>query len=115
MERPSSPSGTGLPARVSACRANRRMPVANEPASTQPLSAEDVRAVARLARLDISEDRVQQLRAELGAVLAYMDRLREVDVSGVEPMTHPNDAGARLDADEPRGASEDLSTEAFMA
>jgi aspartyl-tRNA(Asn)/glutamyl-tRNA(Gln) amidotransferase subunit C len=86
-----------------------------EPAKTHPLSADEVRAVARLARLDLSEDRIQQLRGELGAVLAYMDRLREVNVEGVEPMTHPNDAMARLDADEPRAVSETLTTEAFMA
>jgi aspartyl-tRNA(Asn)/glutamyl-tRNA(Gln) amidotransferase subunit C len=81
----------------------------------QPLSAEQVRAVARLARLELSEDRIQQLRGELGAVLAYMDALREVDVDGVEPMTHPNDALASLDEDKERTSSETLSTDAFMA
>lgn len=86
-----------------------------EHADSRTLSADQVRAVARLARLDLSEDRVQQLRAELGAVLAYMDRLREVDVSGVEPMTHPNDAMAALDDDRERETPETLGTDAFMA
>jgi aspartyl-tRNA(Asn)/glutamyl-tRNA(Gln) amidotransferase subunit C len=89
--------------------------MSGEPRQSHPLSADEVRAVARLARLDLSEDRVQQLRGELGAVLAYMDRLREVNVEGVEPMTHPNDSVARLDADRPREQSETLTPEAFMA
>jgi aspartyl-tRNA(Asn)/glutamyl-tRNA(Gln) amidotransferase subunit C len=72
-----------------------------------------VRAVAKLARLSPSEDRVQQLRGELSAVLSYMDRLREVDVSGVEPMTHPTEVGNRLDADVPSGNM--LSAETLMA
>ena len=88
--------------------------MADSPA-TPSLSAEQVRAVARLARLDLPEDRIEQLRAELGAVLAYMDRLREVDVSGVEPMTHPNDSLAQLDEDRERDKSETLTTDAFMA
>lgn len=86
-----------------------------EPPSTPSLSADEVRAVARLARLELSEGRVQQLRTELGAVLAYMDHLREVDVSGVEPMTHPNDSRGRLDDDQERARSETLGTDAFMA
>jgi aspartyl-tRNA(Asn)/glutamyl-tRNA(Gln) amidotransferase subunit C len=82
---------------------------------SRQLSAEEVRAVGRLARLDLPEDCIQQFRTELGAVLAYMDRLREVDVEGVEPMTHPNDALARPDEDREREPGETLGTDAFMA
>ena len=66
----------------------------------------------RLARLSLDGDRVEQLRGEMGAVLAYMDRLREVDVSGVEPMTHPNEVVNRLDADAPGAGM--LPMEALM-
>ena len=85
----------------------------NAPPDGRMLTAEQVRRVAKLARLSLDEDRVQQLRGELAGVLAYMDRLGEVDVSGVEPMTHPTEASNRLDQDEPAG--DVLTTESLMA
>ncbi len=87
--------------------------VPGSPSDPRVLAAEQVRAVAKLSRLAIGEDRVQQLRGELSAVLAYMDQLREVDVTGVEPMTHPTELSNRLDEDRPGGTA--ISTEAFMA
>jgi aspartyl-tRNA(Asn)/glutamyl-tRNA(Gln) amidotransferase subunit C len=77
------------------------------------LSEKDVRMVAKLARLALHDNQVQQYRAQLSGVLAYMDRLREVDVCGVEPMSHPNDMANRLDADEPRPGT--LATETLMS
>lgn len=67
------------------------------------LAAADVRKVARLARLGIGLDPavVERLRGELVAVLGHIDRLREIDCEGVEPMTRPFDASNRLDADDP--------------
>jgi len=65
---------------------------------------EDVRKVARLARLAVLEEQAQQYRGQLAAVLGYMERLREVDISGVEPMSHPtplHDQTNRLDEDDP--------------
>lgn len=90
-----------------------RLPNDGAPAGGARLTAEQVRGVAKLSRLAIGEDRVELLRGELSAVLASMDRLREVDVTGVEPMTHPTDMANRLDEDRPGGVS--ISTEAFMA
>jgi aspartyl-tRNA(Asn)/glutamyl-tRNA(Gln) amidotransferase subunit C len=47
------------------------------------------------------------------AILGYMDRLRTLDLNGVEPMSHPHDTVNRLDPDEPvPGAA--LPTEALM-
>jgi aspartyl-tRNA(Asn)/glutamyl-tRNA(Gln) amidotransferase subunit C len=65
------------------------------------LSSDEVRKVARLARLSLSEAQVEQYRAQLGAVLGYVERLKEVDVAGVEPMANVADAVNRLAADEP--------------
>jgi aspartyl-tRNA(Asn)/glutamyl-tRNA(Gln) amidotransferase subunit C len=77
------------------------------------LTADQVRTVAKLARLSLSDDRIEQLRGELSGVLTFMNRLSEVDVSGVEPMTHPTEMSNRLDEDQPGGVA--ISTEAFMA
>lgn len=52
------------------------------------VSIEDVRYIASLARLrfDDSEERV--LAEQMSQILGYMDKLRELDTSNVEPMTH---------------------------
>ncbi len=51
------------------------------------VSRDDVRKVARLARIAVSEDRLEPLAGELNGILAWIDKLNEVDVEGVEPMT----------------------------
>jgi len=51
------------------------------------VDAETVRRVAHLARIAVADDEVEQLRAELNAILAFFERLAEVDVSNAEPMT----------------------------
>ena len=48
----------------------------------------DVRYVARLARLELSEDEVTRFQAQLSDVLSYVEALRRVDVTGVEPTAH---------------------------
>jgi aspartyl-tRNA(Asn)/glutamyl-tRNA(Gln) amidotransferase subunit C len=52
------------------------------------LSREEVLHVARLARLHLTEEEVERMRAQLDAILAYVDKLRELDVEGVEPTSH---------------------------
>ncbi|MCB0718818.1 MAG: Asp-tRNA(Asn)/Glu-tRNA(Gln) amidotransferase subunit GatC [Bacteroidetes bacterium] len=52
------------------------------------ISNDQVRAVARLARLHFSDAEVEELAVELSRVLDYVDKLGEVDTSGVEPMSH---------------------------
>lgn len=46
-----------------------------------------VRRVAHLSRIAVTEDEVAHLQGELNAILAFVDELGEVDVTGVEPMT----------------------------
>lgn len=48
----------------------------------------DVRYTAQLARLDLTENEIAQFQAQLSQVLAYVEKLKAVDVSGVEPMAH---------------------------
>jgi aspartyl-tRNA(Asn)/glutamyl-tRNA(Gln) amidotransferase subunit C len=75
------------------------------------LTPQDVRKVARLARLAITDEQAEQYRASLAAVLTYMDRLRELNLDGVEPMAHPTDSTNRLRDDTPGPT---LPTSAFM-
>jgi aspartyl-tRNA(Asn)/glutamyl-tRNA(Gln) amidotransferase subunit C len=48
----------------------------------------DVRYVAHLARLALAPEEEQQLGAQLAQILGYIEKLKEVDVSGVEPTAH---------------------------
>ena len=51
------------------------------------VTKEDVRKVARLSRIAVSEDRLEPLANELSAIMGWIEQLNEVDVEGVEPMT----------------------------
>ncbi len=50
------------------------------------ISEEQVRYVADLANLRLTDEEVARMCAELGAILTYMDKLNELDTSQVEPM-----------------------------
>ena len=54
----------------------------------QHLNLDDVKHVAKLARLALPDDRLVKLTGELESILGYIDKLAEVDTSGVEPMAH---------------------------
>jgi aspartyl-tRNA(Asn)/glutamyl-tRNA(Gln) amidotransferase subunit C len=48
----------------------------------------DVKYVAHLARISLSPDEEQKIGAQLGNILGYIEKLRELDVTGVEPTAH---------------------------
>ncbi|MDJ0920715.1 MAG: Asp-tRNA(Asn)/Glu-tRNA(Gln) amidotransferase subunit GatC [Henriciella sp.] len=51
------------------------------------ISKDDVRKVARLSRIAVPEERLEQLAGELTGIMGWIEQLNEVDVEGVEPMT----------------------------
>jgi aspartyl-tRNA(Asn)/glutamyl-tRNA(Gln) amidotransferase subunit C len=53
-------------------------------------AAFDVRYTAQLARLHLNEAEIAKFQAQLSQVLAYVEKLEKVDVSGVEPTAHAN-------------------------
>ncbi|MCE9618317.1 MAG: Asp-tRNA(Asn)/Glu-tRNA(Gln) amidotransferase subunit GatC [Planctomycetes bacterium] len=65
------------------------------------LSIQETAHVAKLARLEVAPDRLEQYRGELASVLGHVAKLKAVDVEGVEPLTSPVDSVNRLAADEP--------------
>ena len=52
------------------------------------LSVDDVRYIAALARLRFSEEEEQHLAEQMSEILAYMDKLNELDTTDVPPMSH---------------------------
>ncbi len=53
------------------------------------ISAEEVRHVARLARLALDEGEVDRYAAQLSAILEHVDAVRRLDTAGVPPTAHP--------------------------
>lgn len=76
------------------------------------ISDQEVRAIARLARLAIDDNEAAELCAQVGAILEFVAQLNSADTDGVEPMAHPMDVSARLRGDE---VTECDQREAFQA
>ena len=52
------------------------------------IDLDQVRHVAQLARLTLSEELMQKLLTQMNDILMYMDLLNELDTSGIEPTSH---------------------------
>ena len=63
------------------------------------LANDDVRRIAALARIAITADESAEVLERLNRVLALIEEMRAVDVSGVEPMAHAQQLGQRLRED----------------
>ena len=66
------------------------------------LTPDDVRRLARLARIAIQPDESAAVLERLNGVLALVEQIRAVDTSGIEPMSHALDVAQRLRPDEVR-------------
>jgi len=66
------------------------------------ISEEQVRHVARLARLGLSDDEVERFREQLSAILDAVGKVGELDLDDVEPTSHPLDLVNVFGEDESR-------------
>jgi aspartyl-tRNA(Asn)/glutamyl-tRNA(Gln) amidotransferase subunit C len=64
----------------------------------------DVRYIAQLARIHLSEEEIATFQGQLSQVLEYVQALQKVDISGVDPMAHANPVFNVFRPDEPRDA-----------
>ncbi len=55
----------------------------------EPISRDDVAHVARLARLDLTDDELDRFAVQLAAVLDHANDVASLDTAGVEPTAHP--------------------------
>ena len=53
------------------------------------LTLDEVRKVARLARLELAEPDLVRMQQQLSAILDYVAQLQQLDTDGVEPLAHP--------------------------
>jgi aspartyl-tRNA(Asn)/glutamyl-tRNA(Gln) amidotransferase subunit C len=66
------------------------------------LAREQVVHVARLARLELDEAELEKMATELSAVLDHVERIRELDLTDVQPTSHAIDVAGVMRADEPQ-------------
>jgi aspartyl-tRNA(Asn)/glutamyl-tRNA(Gln) amidotransferase subunit C len=64
------------------------------------LSIDDVKRIAALARIAVSQAEAEQALAQLSGIFALIERMQAVDTSGIEPMSHAQDLMLRLRDDE---------------
>ncbi len=65
-----------------------------------PLTPKEVRRIAELARIGISDAEARTIQAELNKIFELIGRMQKVDTEGVAPMTHAQGAALRLRPDE---------------
>jgi aspartyl-tRNA(Asn)/glutamyl-tRNA(Gln) amidotransferase subunit C len=70
-------------------------------ASRMPQAHIDVRYVANLARLALSDEEVVTFQAQLDAILGHFETISALDVNGIEPTAHPAPVFGRMRPDEP--------------
>jgi aspartyl-tRNA(Asn)/glutamyl-tRNA(Gln) amidotransferase subunit C len=66
------------------------------------IDREQVLHVAKLARLELSDEEVERMAEELSGVMAHIDKIGELDLDGVPPTTHVVEVANALRPDEPR-------------
>jgi aspartyl-tRNA(Asn)/glutamyl-tRNA(Gln) amidotransferase subunit C len=66
------------------------------------IDREQVLHVARLARLELTEDEVDRMTGELSAILDHIEKISTLDLDGVPPTSHVVDVPNALRPDEPR-------------
>lgn len=78
----------------------------------QKIDAQQVRKVAKLARLALSDAEIEEFTGQLGAILGYVEKMNELDTASVEPLAHCLPISNILRADV---ACESLGTEKTLA
>ena len=63
------------------------------------LTLDDVKRVAMLARVEVTDDESEQILEQLGAIFKLIEQMQSVDTTGVEPMAHAQDLVTRLRPD----------------
>jgi aspartyl-tRNA(Asn)/glutamyl-tRNA(Gln) amidotransferase subunit C len=66
------------------------------------IDREQVLHVARLARLQLTDEEVERIAGELSKVLGWVEQINELDLEGVPPTSHVVEVANALRADEPR-------------
>jgi aspartyl-tRNA(Asn)/glutamyl-tRNA(Gln) amidotransferase subunit C len=77
-----------------------------------PLDPDEVKRIAALARIAVTDTEVASVREQLNNILGLVERMQAIDTKGVEPMSHAQDVVLRLREDK---VSEGDQHEKFQA
>jgi aspartyl-tRNA(Asn)/glutamyl-tRNA(Gln) amidotransferase subunit C len=61
-----------------------------------PLTTEDVKRIAHLSRIEITESEATATLDKLSGILGLIEQMQAVDTTGIEPMSHSQDVTQRL-------------------
>lgn len=64
------------------------------------ISQEDFKKISRLARIEISANDQETMARQVGGIISWVEKLNEVNVDGVEPLTNVHEMNLRLNKDE---------------
>ncbi len=64
------------------------------------LSTEDLRNIAKLAKLQINEGELDQYKEDLSRILEFVDQMNQANVEAIEPMAHPQEMAQTLRSDQ---------------
>ncbi len=78
----------------------------------QKFDTQQVRKVAKLARLDLTEAEIEEFTDQFGAILEYVEKMNELDTANIEPLAHCLPIHNVFRADQVR---ESLGTEKTLA
>ncbi|MDB5914313.1 MAG: aspartyl/glutamyl-tRNA(Asn/Gln) amidotransferase subunit [Ramlibacter sp.] len=74
------------------------------------LNPQDISRIANLARLQLSSDESERMLAQINGFFAIVEKMRAVDTTGIEPLTHPvatvQDVALRLREDVATGTNQ---------
>ena len=76
------------------------------------LSLDEVRHIAKLARLELAAGELEATQAKLNGIFSLIEEMQAVDTDGVEPMSHPQELAQRLREDR---VTEENRRDAFQA
>lgn len=64
------------------------------------ISSKDFKKISRLARIEIPEEHSQSVAKQVESIISWVEKLNEVNVEGVEPLTNVHEMNLRLNKDE---------------
>lgn len=71
----------------------------NERNCYMPLTSSDVKRIAHLARIEVTEAETRQTLEQLNGIFRMIEQLQAVETTGIEPMSHPLGGSQRLRED----------------
>lgn len=64
-----------------------------------PLSVEEIKRIARLARIEVTDTELEGVRGQLNGIFAMIEQMQAARTEGIEPMSHAQDVVLRLRED----------------